>query len=77
MQLNLIIAGVAVNEINLELERIEHKEKVIFSTDGNYQEILFEDSVLWDSTLDINFNNEWKLVEFIMNELVVRFQIQF
>jgi len=77
MLLNLIIANVAVEEVNNNLEKIKSEYEVKFVSTGKKQYITYGDSCLWDSDSDLEFRNEWKLAEYIMNELFIRMQITF
>lgn len=77
MLLNLIVVQVAIEEVNLELLKIKSSHRVIFTTDGKHQEIVFGDTILWDSNSDLEFYTEWKLIEHLMSELSVCMQMTF
>ena len=76
MQINLIIANIAVAEVNEELQKINPNYKLTFITDGTNQEIVFEDTVLWDSNSSQEFYTEWKLVDYLLSEIAVRLHIK-
>ena len=76
MQLNLIVANIAVAEVNEELQKVNPDYKVTFITDGFFQRIMFDNYCLWDSNDGSEFYTEWKLIDYLLSEIAVRLHIK-